>query len=150
MIQNSTQVIPRGRIIRRKRNLVLGEALWGIAWGAVTRTKDIAIVAGQLSAPYSADTSDDGQKEDMNLRQFAPHSLLQVLARPSLRPILERDEEAMMPCRVVADVVRKESLDERQLTGPQVRLIKVGEEPLPVAPSMVVLRVCLEHLFVEC
>jgi hypothetical protein len=56
----------------------------------------------------------------------------------------------MMPCRVVAHVVREESLDERQLAGPQVPLIKVGEEPLPVAPSMVVLRVCLEYLFVEC
>jgi hypothetical protein len=46
MIQDSTQVIPRGRIVRRKRNLVLGKALWGNTRGAVTKTKDIAIVAG--------------------------------------------------------------------------------------------------------
>jgi len=26
----------------------------------------------------------------------------------------------------------------------------VGEQPLPVAPSVIVLRVCLEYLFVEC
>lgn len=91
-----------------------------------------------------------GQKEDINLRHFAPYRLLRVIARPNLRPVLERDEEAMMPCRVVAHVIREESLDERQLAGPQVRLINVGEEPLPVAPSMVVLRVCLEYLFVEC
>ena len=56
----------------------------------------------------------------------------------------------MMPRRVVAHVISEESLDERQLVGPQVRLIKVGEQPLPVAPGVVVLWVYSEYLLVEC
>lgn len=63
----------------------------------------------------------------MNLRQFTPHRLPHVLACVTLVPMLERDEEAMVPRRVVAHVLREESLDERQLTGPQFRLVKVGD-----------------------
>jgi hypothetical protein len=146
MVQDSTQVIPRGCIVRRKRNLLFGKALKGD--DVVRDNKDIAMVAGQIvSALCSADASDNGQNEGINLRQFAPRRLL---ARPSLVLIFEWDEETMVPRRVVAHVIREESLHERQLASPQIRLIKVGEQPLPVAPSMVVLRVCLENLFIEC
>ena len=55
----------------------------------------------------------------------------------------------MVPCRVVANVVREEPVDERQFVGPQLLLIEVREQPLPVAPSVIVLRICLEYLLVE-
>jgi hypothetical protein len=85
MVQDSTQVIPRGCIVRRKRNLLFGKALKGD--DVVRDNKDIAMVAGQIvSALCSADASDHGQNEGINLRQFAPRRLL---ARPSLVLIFE-------------------------------------------------------------
>jgi len=55
----------------------------------------------------------------------------------------------MVPRRVVANVVGEEPVDERQFVGPQLLLIEVREQPLPVAPGVVVLRIGLEYLLVE-
>jgi len=67
-----------------------------------------------------------------------------VLASASLVSILECHEKAMMPSRIVTDVLSEESLDEWQLTSPQLLLIKVSEQPLPVAPGVIVLCVRFE------
>jgi hypothetical protein len=44
-----------------------------------------------------------------------------------LAPTLKGDEEAMMPCRVVPHAIYEQSLDEGQLTSPQLHLVKVRE-----------------------
>jgi len=150
MVEDSTQVIPRGGVVRRERNLLLGEALTGDAVCEIDRAlvANVIVSAPALTRQYSHLTPQ--KRGDKDSRKFTPHRLLRVLACPGLVPVLEREEEAMMPRRVVAHVISEESLDERQLVGPQVRLIKVGEQPLPVAPGVVVLCVYLEHLLVEC
>jgi len=66
-----------------------------------------------------------------------------------LAPTLKGDEEAMVPRRVIPHVVVEKPPDEGQLTRPQLGLVKVREQPLPVAPGVVVLRVGLEHFLVE-
>ena len=92
-----------------------------------------------MSAPMRGAT----QKKE-NVRQLTPHRLVCVPACAYLASILERHEKAVMPSRVVADVLGEEALDELQLTGPQLRLIKVSKQPLPVAPGVIILGVCFE------
>ena len=55
----------------------------------------------------------------------------------------------MVPRRIVANVVREQPVDERHFVSPQLFLIEVREQPLSVAPSVVVLRIDLEYLLVE-
>lgn len=94
----------------------------------------------------SANTADDRRNDD--LREFTLHNCF-CFVLATLPPAFKRDEEAMVPCGVVANVVREEPIDERHFVSPQYILIEVCEQPLPVAPSVVVLRIDLEYLLVE-
>ncbi len=58
MIEDSTQVIPRGGVVRRKRNPFLDEALTGMTCAGY---EDRAMVATQLSAPQLPSDAAEGK-----------------------------------------------------------------------------------------
>jgi len=63
-----------------------------------------------------------------------------------MRPGFERDEEPVVPRRVVPYVSAQEQLDKRQFTAPEFGLVEVDKQPLAVCPRVVILLVDGENL----
>ena len=97
MFKHAAKVVPRRRVVRRERDLLLRE------------------------------------------RELPPQHPFAVLV-PGPNPTGEDDEEAVVPRRVVPDVVLEEPLDVGALTAPEVDLVvEVREDPLAEGPGVIVL-----------
>lgn len=50
----------------------------------------------------------------------------------------------MVPCRIIPQVLYQHCVHEIELSIPQVFVVEVRQQPLPIRPSVVVLRICFE------
>lgn len=84
------------------------------------------------------------------LRELPSENVLPILiALPHSR--LPDNEESMVPRRIVPRVRPQQFLHVPLLAYPQyVLIVEVSEEPLPIGPRMVVLRVEPEDILDEC
>lgn len=58
---------------------------------------------------------------------------------------LKYSKEPMVPCRVISNISIQQIFNKVQFPAPQLVVVKICQNPLPIRPRMIVLRVHLER-----
>lgn len=122
MVEHATEVVPRRRVVRSQRYLLLCET-------------------AQPNQDRSERSPLARSHETADARKLPPEDVLPIHLTPA-HPALPHHEEPVVPRRVVPHIILEQLLDPRELARPEVVLVvEVREDPLAVRPGVVVLRV---------
>lgn len=120
VVEDTAQVVPRRRVVGSRCDGVL-----------------------HVSAPRYRQNGGD-VRLFIILREFSPQDCIPVFVSLP-RPRLEYGEEPVVPRRVVPNVFREHVVHEGQFSLPQLIVVEVCQQPLPIRPRMIVLLVYFQR-----